>query len=139
MRGLGADAVADPEDFTGHGPFDVVLELVGAPNLRSNMDALAMDGRIVVIGVGAGFKAELNLLAVMGKRARITGSLLRPRPLEEKAFTARAMERQVLPLLAAGTLRVPVAETFSLQDVQQAYDRFAAGGKLGKIVLTTGG
>jgi NADPH2:quinone reductase len=135
VRGLGAAAVLEPDGFEDAGPFDVILELVGAPNLAGNLKALATDGRIVVIGVGAGFKAELNLLAVMGKRARITGSLLRPRPLEEKALTARAMERHVLPLLAAGTVRVSVAQTFPLQDVQEAYDRFAAGGKLGKIVL----
>jgi NADPH:quinone reductase len=137
VRGLGAAAVLEPDGFEDAGPFDVILELVGAPNLAGNLKALATDGRIVVIGVGAGFKAELNLLAVMGKRARISGSTLRTRPLEEKALTARAMERHVLPLLAAGTARVPVAQTFPLQDVQEAYDRFAAGGKLGKIVLET--
>jgi NADPH:quinone reductase len=137
VRGLGAAAVLEPDGFEDAGPFDVILELVGAPNLAGNLKALATDGRIVVIGVGAGFKAELNLLAVMGKRARISGSTLRTRPLEEKALTARAMERHVLPLLAAGRARVPVAQTFPLQDVQEAYDRFAAGGKLGKIVLET--
>jgi putative PIG3 family NAD(P)H quinone oxidoreductase len=139
VLGLGAGEALDPAAFEEHGPFDVVLELVGAPNLPGNLKALATGGRIVVIGVGAGFKADLNLLAVMGKRARITGSTLRPRPLEEKALTARAMEREVLPLLAAGAVRVPVAQTFALADVQEAYDRFAAGGKLGKIVLEVGG
>ena len=84
------------------GPFDVVLELVGAPNLAANLKALATNGRIVVIGVGAGAKAELNLLALMGKRARIMASTLRARPLEEKAATARAMEREVLPLFERG-------------------------------------
>jgi NADPH:quinone reductase-like Zn-dependent oxidoreductase len=88
-----------------------------------------------VIGVAAGAKAELNLLALMGKRARIHGSTLRARPLEEKAATARALERHVLPLVETGALRVPVAGTFALDDVAAAYDRFAAGGKLGKIVL----
>jgi NADPH2:quinone reductase len=132
---LGADAVLDPEGFEEHGPFDVVLELVGAPNLPGDLKALETGGRIVVIGVGAGFKAELNLLALMGKRARISASTLRARPLEEKAATARAMERHVLPLLERGTVRVPVAETFALDRVPEAYDRFAAGGKLGKIVV----
>jgi putative PIG3 family NAD(P)H quinone oxidoreductase len=132
---LGAEAVLDPEGFDGHGPFDVVLELVGAPNMPSNLAALSTGGRIVVIGVGAGFKAELNLLALMGKRGSISASTLRPRPLEEKAATARAMERHVLPLLASGRVSVPVAETFPLDSVGSAYDRFAAGGKLGKIVL----
>ncbi len=132
---LGAHVVLDPEGFESHGPFDVVLELVGAPNLGANLKALATNGRIVVIGVGAGAKAELNLLALMSKRARIMASTLRARPLEEKALTARAMEREVLPLFERGAARVPVAETFALDDVAAAYTRFSDGGKLGKIIL----
>src|SRR3712207_8089237 len=102
--------------------------------LFRSLKALETGGRIVVIGVGAGFKAEVNLLALMGKRATLRASTLRARPLEEKAATARAMEREVLPLFAAGALRVPVAETFALDAATDAYDRFTAGGKLGKIV-----
>jgi putative PIG3 family NAD(P)H quinone oxidoreductase len=135
VEALGATTVA-PEDFEGRGPFDVVLELVGAPNLAANLAALATGGRIVVIGVGAGAKAELNLLALMGKRARIMGSTLRARPLEQKAAAARGVERHVLPLFESGAVRVPVAQTFALEEAEAAYDRFAAGGKLGKIVLT---
>jgi NADPH2:quinone reductase len=131
---LGAEVI-DPEGFEGHGPFDVILELVGAPNLAANLTALATGGRITVIGIGAGAQGELNLGALMQKRARIHGSTLRPRPLEEKALTARAMERSVLPLLAEGRVRVPVAATYPLEQALAAYDRFAAGGKLGKIIL----
>jgi NADPH:quinone reductase len=134
---LGAHTVAAPEGFGSHGPFDVVLELVGAPNLPGDLTSLATGGRVVVIGVGAGFQAELNLLALMGKRARVMASTLRARPLEEKAATARAMERHVLPLLAAGRLCVPIAATYPLGAVHEAYERFAAGGKLGKITLET--
>jgi NADPH:quinone reductase-like Zn-dependent oxidoreductase len=154
VAALGSDAIA-PEGFAQHGPFDVILELVGAPNLADNLVALASGGRVCVIGVAAGAKAELNLLALMGKRARIHGSTLRARPLEEKALAARALEREVLPLFESGAgappaagghasearsggppaLTVPVAATFPLADVAAAYDRFAAGGKLGKIVL----
>ena len=133
---LGAEAIA-PEGFAKRGPFDVILELVGAPNLSDNLNALATGGRIAVIGVSAGATGELNLLALMGKRARIHGSTLRARPLEEKALCARLVEREVLPLFDAGRLRVPVAEAFPLAQAAQAYERFAAGGKLGKIVLTT--
>jgi putative PIG3 family NAD(P)H quinone oxidoreductase len=131
---LGAKAI-DPEGFEEHGPFDVVLELIGAPNMPGNLQALEMGGRIAVIGVGAGPKAELNLLALMGKRARISGSTLRARPLEQKAGTARLVERHVLPLVEAGAVTVPVAATFPLDRVEEAYDRFAGGGKLGKVVL----
>jgi NADPH:quinone reductase len=134
VAALGAEAIA-PEDFAAHGPFDVVLELVGAPNMPENLNALASGGRIVVIGVSAGVKTELNLLALMGKRARIHGSTLRARPLEEKALTARLLEREVLPLFDPGALRVPIAATYPLDEAAAAYERFAQGGKLGKIVL----
>ncbi|MEA2314217.1 MAG: NADPH:quinone reductase [Solirubrobacteraceae bacterium] len=136
VAALGAHAIAT-EGFAEHGPFDVVLELVGAPNLPENLQALASGGRIVVIGVSAGAKAELNLLALMGKRGRIHASTLRARPLEEKALAARALEHEVLPLFGTGTLQIPVAATFPLGEAPAAYDRFAAGGKLGKIVLLT--
>jgi len=138
VAALGAEVIA-PEGFAEHGPFDVILELVGAPNMPGNLEALALWGRIMVIGISAGAKAELNLGLAMQRRARILGSTLRPRPLEEKAMTARAMERSVLPLLASGAMRVLVAATYPLEEAVAAYDRFAEGGKLGKIVLTMGG
>jgi NADPH:quinone reductase len=136
VESLGATAI-DPEGFAEHGQFDVVLELVGAPNLPDNLGALSMDGRIVVIGIGAGPKSEINLLAVIGKRAHLTGSTLRPRPLEQKAQAMRLVEHEVLPLFESGDLTVPVAATFPLDEVEDAYARFEAGGKLGKIVLLT--
>jgi NADPH2:quinone reductase len=131
---LGATVVA-PEGFEEHGPFDVVLELVGAPNLPGNVNALETGGRIVVIGIGAGAKAELNLGILMAKRAVVRGSTLRARPLEQKADAARRVERHVLPLVESGAISVPVADTFPLDRASEAYDRFAAGGKLGKVVL----
>ncbi|MGB0871767.1 MAG: alcohol dehydrogenase catalytic domain-containing protein [Solirubrobacterales bacterium] len=136
VAALGASRVVTPDEVVDAGPFDVILELVGAPNLSTNFKELATDGRIVVIGVGGGFKGEINLLALMGKRATLRGSTLRARPLEEKALTARAVEREVLPGVESGALHVPVAETFPLSDVHAAYERFKTGGKLGKIVLT---
>jgi len=136
VAALGADVVLDPEGFADHGPFDVILELVGGPNLPDDVNALNTGGRIVVIGVGGGAKAEVNLLALMAKRGAIRASTLRARPLEEKAATARAVERSVLPHLVSGAVKVPVAATFPLDQVHDAYERFAAGGKLGKIVLT---
>jgi len=132
---FGATVIA-PEGFAAHGPFDVILELVGAPNMPENLDALATGGRIVVIGIGAGAKAETNLALLMHRRARIYASTLRPRSIDEKAQTARAVERDVLPLLESGAVTVPIAATYPLERVVDAYDRFAAGGKLGKIILT---
>jgi NADPH:quinone reductase-like Zn-dependent oxidoreductase len=134
---LGGTAIA-PDEFQDHGPFDVILELVGAPNLEGNLRSLAPLGRVVIIGVGAGAKAELNLGALMGTRGTIRGSTLRSRSLEDKAAAARAVERHVLPLFESGALRVPVAEAFPLEQADAAYARFEAGGKFGKIVLVTG-
>ena len=131
---FGAEVI-DPAGFGEHGPFDVILELVGGPNLADDVNALATGGRVVVIGIGGGAKGELHLGALMAKRGRVHGSMLRSRPLEEKAMTARAMERSVLALLQSGAVVVPVAATYPLERSLEAYEHFAAGGKLGKIVL----
>jgi NADPH2:quinone reductase len=136
VSALGATVLA-PEEFTEHGPFDVILELVGGANLPGDIQALAVCGRIVVIGIGGGASAELDLRALMAKRAMLRASMLRSRPLEEKALTARLLERSVLPLLASGAIEVPIAASFPLEQVAAAYERFAAGSKLGKIVLVS--
>jgi NADPH:quinone reductase-like Zn-dependent oxidoreductase len=129
------EVVAD-DDFVTRGPFNVVLELIGAPNMAGNLEALATGGRIAVVGVGGGGIAEINLLALMGKRARIHGSTLRARPLEQKADAARRVETSVLPLLESEDIKVPITARFPLEQAADAYARFAGGGKLGKIVLT---
>jgi NADPH:quinone reductase len=131
---LGAERVVAPHEPQG-GPFDVILELVGAPNFPANLDALASGGRISVIGIGAGARIELNLSVLMMRRATLLGSMLRSRPLEQKADAARRVEAHVLPAVAAGRVRVPVAATYPLDQAEEAYERFRAGGKLGKIVL----
>ena len=139
VAALGADLVIPPENFGGQGPFDVILELVGAVNLAENVDSLGTGGRIVAIGMGAGASAELNLGVLMRKRGRISASTLRSRPLEEKAALARQVEKHVLTLVDNGRIRVPVAATFPLDDAAAAYDLFKAGGKVGKIVLILAG
>ena len=136
VAGLGADEVIDPADVSGHGPYDVLLELVGAPGVEAVLPVLAMGGRIVVIGVsGGGAKLDLNLLALMGKRAAIGGSMLRGRTVEEKAAVARALEEMLGPRVADGAITVPVAEAVPIERATDAYERFEAGGKFGKIVL----
>ena len=132
---LGADEVIEPDRVPENGPYDVSLELVGAPGVTAALGAMATGGRIVVIGVGAGARAEVNLLAIMQKRVRLTGSTLRGRTVEEKAEVARAVEADVLPGLASGQIKVPLAATYPMADATEGYERFAAGGKLGKIVL----
>ena len=134
---LGA-TVIDPSDTAEAGPYDVILELVGAPNLDVNLKSLATGGRITVIGTGAGARGEINLGLLMVKRARIHGSTLRARPLEGKAAAARLVESHVLPQFSTGRLRVPIDRSFPLEQAAAAYERFAAGGKFGKIVLLCG-
>jgi NADPH:quinone reductase-like Zn-dependent oxidoreductase len=136
LASLGAHAVV-PEASHDMGPFDVVLELVGGPNLAGDLDSLRDGGRIVVIGLGAGARAEVNLGALMARRARIHGSTLRSRSLEDKAIATRLVEHHVLPLVARGRARVLVEDTFSFSDPDSAYERLSAGDKLGKIVLVS--
>ena len=135
VAALGADVVCGPDESEALGPYDVLLELIGAPNLDANFAALASRSRVVVIGVSAGFRSELNLLSLMGSRASICGSTLRARPLEEKAAAARALEKNVLGGFDDGTFTVPIYQTFPLDQAAAAYESFANGGKLGKIVL----
>ncbi|MBN9623063.1 MAG: zinc-binding dehydrogenase, partial [Actinobacteria bacterium] len=131
----GADRALAPDEAFAHGPFDVILELVGGPNLVENVKALAPWGTIVVIGVSAGFEGTLDLRRLMTKRGTVRASTLRYRTPEEKAILARELEASVLPLVADGRLRVPIEAEFPLDEVGAAYQRFTAGGHLGKIVI----
>jgi len=133
---LGADRVVEPGAVTEHGPYDVVLELVGAASLPSALAALATRARVVVIGVGSGARVEVDLMSLMSRRARIAASTLRARSSGEKAVLIARLGSLVVPALAAGRLCVPVATTYPLSGASGGYERFAAGGKLGKVVLS---
>ncbi|MCF7550639.1 zinc-binding dehydrogenase [Pseudonocardia sp. WMMC193] len=135
VTALGATAAVEPADAPDHGPYDVILELVGGDNLGADLRSLNGRGRIVVIGVGSGREATLDLGLLALKRATVRASVLRTRPLEDKANASRAVEREVLPFLASGEITVPVAATHPLDDASAAYDRLSARGKLGKVVL----
>ena len=136
VAALGAHRAEEPAAAAALGPFDVVLELVGGESFGLSLEALAVGGRMVVIGTGAGGRPEIDLLGLMQRRATIRASTMRARPPADKALVARAVGAHVVPLLAAGRVRVPVSETFPLAEAQAAYDRFGAGAKLGKVVLT---
>ncbi|MCX6512708.1 MAG: zinc-binding dehydrogenase [Actinobacteria bacterium] len=131
---LGA-TVIDSADVGEHGPYDVVLELIGASDLEAVLPHLNPFARVVVIGVGGGAKAEINLLGIMSSRAIITGSTLRARSASEKGEVALRVRQDLLEYLAEGKLRVPVAASYPLDEVEAAYARFAAGAKFGKVVL----
>jgi NADPH2:quinone reductase len=136
VAALGAAVVVEPGGVGAAGPYDVVLELVGAASLPAALDALAAGGRVVIIGIGSGAKVEVDLMQLMRARVRISASTLRARPSGEKAVLVATLGALVVPALAEGRLRVPLAATFALADATAAYERFAAGGKVGKIVLT---
>jgi NADPH2:quinone reductase len=138
VAALGAERVLTPGELAqceGDDRFDVILELVGAPNFPRNFELLETGGRISIIGTGAGSRTELDLRVLMARRARLVGSTLRSRPLEQKADATRRVEKHVLPAVAAGRIRVPITATYPLEAADQAYERFRAGHKLGKIVL----
>jgi NADPH:quinone reductase len=122
-------------DTEASGAYDVILELVGGDNLRTDLEYLNLKGRIAVIGVGAGATAQVHFGRLMAVRGRIHGSTLRPRPRDEKTEVIRRLKEEVLPLLADHRVTVPVHATYRLDRAQEAYDAFAAGGKFGKIVL----
>jgi len=135
VRALGASEVVLPDDIGAHGPYDVSLELVGASGVEAVLPHLATGARVVVIGVGAGARAQVNLLSLMGSRATIGGSTLRARTDEEKAEVAWLVESRAVHLLGTGAVEVPVAATYPMTEAAAAYERFGAGGKLGKIIL----
>lgn len=139
VAALGAHEVVGADDVSAQGPYDVVLELVGAASLPQVLGALAAEARVAVVGVGSGSRIELDLLTLMSTRATIGGSMLRFRDRTEKGAVAAAIRAHVLPLLAAGRVRVPVCATYPLAEAAAAYDRFTEGSKLGKVVLVTGG
>ncbi|HUI04782.1 MAG TPA: zinc-binding dehydrogenase [Acidimicrobiales bacterium] len=138
LAALGA-TVAVPEEALGLGPFDVVLELVGGSSLPGVIGAMRTGGRVAVIGLGGGARAEVDLGALMHRRVRISASTLRARSLHDKAAVARAVEHHVVPLLAAGRVRVLVEAALDMARAAEAYARFAQTGKLGKIVLVRAG
>ena len=134
VAALGA-TVVDPAETQANGPYDVVLELIGAPNIPTDLASLATGGRIAVIGIAGGTTFEMDLRLLSRKRARMLGSVLRSRPLEQKAAAARLLERHVLPLVASRRITVPVHAQFELGDASRAYEQFASGGKFGKLVI----
>jgi NADPH:quinone reductase-like Zn-dependent oxidoreductase len=118
------------------GLYDVILELVGGDLIARDLEQLTLKGRLSIIGTSAGSRVEVEFGNLLRARGRIYGSHLRHRTREEKADVVRRLGEDVLPLLAEGRVVVPVHETFPLERAEEAYDAFAAGGKLGKIVLT---
>jgi NADPH:quinone reductase len=141
-RDLGADRVVDyrSEDFVevvrNEGGANVILDIVGGPNIERNFKAASHDARIVQLAFALGSKVEINLMPVMLKRITYTGSTLRSRPAEFKAKIARELEANVWPHIASGRIRVVTRQIFPLAEAAKAHALMESSGHTGKILLT---
>jgi putative PIG3 family NAD(P)H quinone oxidoreductase len=145
-RGFGLDeAVAvgnDPKIFaeavrewTSGAGVEVILDLVGGSYLAANLEALTMRGRLMLVGTTGGGSAALNFGVVLGKRLRITGTVLRARSVEEKARATRRFAAHVVPLLAREVVRPVIDKVYSIDEVREAHARMESNESFGKIVL----
>ena len=121
--------------WSGDRGVDVVLELVGAPYLEANLQALAQKGRIVLVGMTGGSRVSLDLLAVMQKRATLVGTVLRARSDEEKGLAVSLFAEHVVPLLQSCEVKPVIDRVYKLEDVREAHQRMEANENFGKIVL----
>jgi putative PIG3 family NAD(P)H quinone oxidoreductase len=140
-RELGADVLVNyrEQDFAGVleelGGADVILDVIGAKYLDRNLDALAVNGRLVVIGMQGGVRGELDLSKLLGKRGAVAATSLRHRPLEEKAAIIAAVCEHVWPLIASGTVRPVVDSIVPLRDAAEAHRLMESSRHIGKILL----
>jgi len=144
-RALGADVAINyrTQDFsevvkseTGKRGVDVILDMVGGDYIEKNIRALSDDGRLVNIAFQKGSTATIDFMRVMLKRLTITGSTLRIRTNDVKERIARAIEEKVMPLVAAGSIKVPIDGTYPLAQAAKAHERMETSAHIGKIVLT---
>jgi putative PIG3 family NAD(P)H quinone oxidoreductase len=132
------DFVTVVGEFTGGRGVDVILDMVGGDYLKRNIEALALEGRLVGIAVQKGFKGEVDLLRIMQRRLTLTGSTLRSRSIGEKGTMAKALQRELWPLVESGEVAPVVHSTFPLGRVADAHRLMESGSHIGKIVLVTG-
>ena len=144
-RDLGADVVVDygSQDFvqecskaTGGSGVDVILDVIGGEYVEKNVAALALKGRIIQVGVMAGKPLPFNVGLLLGKRATITGTVLRARPTEEKIAISRRFAAEMLPLFSTGAMRPVVDSVYPLGQIADAHVRMASNANVGKIVVT---
>lgn len=136
-RELGADLAVDyrTEDFTEHGPYDVILDVVGGDYLERNVQSLAADGRLVVIGLQNGLTGQLNLADIVFKRASVHGTTLRTRSKEYKAEVVAEVQKNVWPMIESGAVKLVIDQTVPMADAAEGHRLIEAGGHLGKILL----
>ena len=144
-RTLGADVVVDygTQDFvaevataTGGAGVDVILDVIGGDYVERNIASLAVKGHIIQVGVMAGKPVPLNIGLLLGKRASITGTVLRARPLEEKIAISQRFASEMLPLFSTGQLKPVIDSVYAFADIASAQEYMASNGNVGKIVIT---
>jgi len=129
------DFVAEIAQATGGSGADVILDNMGAKYLDRNVQALAVNGRLAIIGLQGGIKAELNIAALLGKRAAISATSLRARPLGEKAAIVAAVREHVWPLIASGQVRPVVDRELPMSEAAAAHQVVEDSGHIGKVLL----
>lgn len=132
------DFVQAAREFTGGAGVDIILDMVGADYLARNISLLKVKGRLVWIATLGGATGEINIGQLMGKRARLIGSVLRARPLDEKIEIVRRFRERFWPQVESGVIRPVIDRTFPVQDAQAAHDSMRGYENIGKIVLAVG-
>ena len=127
--------MAEVRDRTEGRGVDVILDMVGGEYVARNIDALAVDGRLVQIAVLGGAKAQVNMVPILQRRLTVTGSTLRPRSVAEKGAIARALRDRVWPLLESGAVAPVIFQTFPLQDAGVVHRVMESSRHIGKLVL----
>jgi putative PIG3 family NAD(P)H quinone oxidoreductase len=137
VRELGAEATIDykTEDFADHGPYDVILDVIGGDYLERNVRSLALDGRLVIIGMQGGFEGKLNLVELVFKRKSVFGTTLRSRSAAQKAAIVAAVQEHVWPMIEAGAVRPVIDRVLPMSQATDAHRLMAQGGHFGKILL----
>lgn len=137
LRALGADVTIDytTTDFVQHGPYDVILDHLGASYLARNIQALAINGRLSIIGLMGGTSAELDLAALVRKRAAIIGTSLRMRPIEEKRTICASTQAHVWPLFESGQVRPVIDRVLPMSQWREAHAIVEQSDHVGKVVL----
>ncbi|QIZ00672.1 NAD(P)H-quinone oxidoreductase [Streptomyces sp. S1D4-11] len=139
-RELGADLAIDyrTQDFTEHGPYDVILDVIGGQYLERNVQSLATDGRLVVIGLQDGLNGQLNLGELVLKRASIHGTTLRSRPVAQKAAIVAEVQNEVWPLIENGAVQLVIDQILPMAEAAEAHRLLDLGQHIGKILLVNG-
>ncbi len=146
-KALGLDAgilvergafAAETQRLTGGAGADLILDLVGGAYVAEDLDACALRGRVLLVGLTAGIQGTLNLALLLRKRITLTGTVLRSRPLEEKIQAAQLLERHLVPWLVRGTVKSVIDRVFPFAEAGAAHEHVAADRSFGKVLLSAG-